>query len=433
MPCLVGPVDAEVEARHWASSGAMALTGLADGPPLVPAGSTASHLAQLAGVLADRTDRLGRAVAVDGPALLGERAAIAGFGRRGPVTVGGAGHMTAAADGWLAVNLARPDDLALVPAWLGEAVDPADWPAVRAAVAVRSVADLVARAALVGLPVAPIAVAGPAHDDRTQDDDRRIGASPATVTTKDRWSGTPGGLDGRGLVLDLSSLWAGPLCASLLGLAELAVVKIEHPGRPDGARRGPRRFFDLMNAGKQSLGLDLRRRDDRAVFDALLARAAVVVESARPRVWEHLGVDPAAAASNGTVWLSITGYGRTGAWSNRPAFGDDAAVAGGLVVGPGVAGVDAPPVFVADAVADPIGGLVGAVLVAGCLLAGRGAVVDLALRDAVAWVRGPTGAGVATASARPDLVAAPPRTRVPTGGAADLDAHGRALRQVAAR
>ena len=59
-------------------------------------------------------------------------------------------------------------------------------------------------------------------------------------------------------MVELGSLWAAPLCGSLLAAAGADVVKVESIGRPDGARRGPPAFFDLLNGGKRSVALDLR-------------------------------------------------------------------------------------------------------------------------------------------------------------------------------
>src|SRR4051812_29582151 len=101
----------------------MALTGREDGPPLVAAPGLASAMATWAGELRTATGTLGRAVAVDGPALLGERAALAGLTRHGDRSAGGATRLLPAADGWLAVALARPDDVAALAAWLERPVD----------------------------------------------------------------------------------------------------------------------------------------------------------------------------------------------------------------------------------------------------------------------------------------------------------------------
>ena len=70
-------------------------------------------------------------------------------------------------------------------------------------------------------------------------------------------------------MVDLSALWAGPLCGDLLARAGASVVKVESTQRPDGARRGSRAFFDLLNGRKRSVALDLRSREGvRVLHDA---------------------------------------------------------------------------------------------------------------------------------------------------------------------
>jgi crotonobetainyl-CoA:carnitine CoA-transferase CaiB-like acyl-CoA transferase len=217
-------------------------------------------------------------------------------------------------------------------------------------------------------------------------------------------------------VIDLSALWAGPLCAGILAAAGAAVVKVESPSRPDGARRGPRLFFDLLNAGKRSACVDLRSD----LFRALVERADVVVESSRPRVMESLGIDPAALVRDrGVTWVSITGYGRTGPWRDRVAFGDDAAAAGGACALVGDDG--GPPLICADAFADPVAGLHAAAAALACLVGGRGALVDVALRRVVTSVFADAGTRRA-GRASPGLVAAPPRARPVTGSGPELGA-----------
>jgi hypothetical protein len=296
---------------------------------------------------------------VDPLPLLAERARAAGFTRSGSTTCGGAGRLLAAADGWVAVNLARDDDIASVPAWL-ELDQPSDdpWATVTAAVCRRSTAELVDRARLLGMPVASVGEVEPP-------------ASPTTVTRV----GDAPALDRRPLVVDLSSLWAGPLCTRLLADRGADVVKVESSTRPDGARRGPRAFFDRLHAGKRFVRLDLRSPELRA----LLEQADVVVEGSRARALRQLGIH--AEELRPRVWLSITGYGRE---VDRVAFGDDAAAAGGLV-----AFDDAGPCFVADAVADPLTGIAGAAAVIAALATGGRWIVDAPLAAAAAHVAGP--------------------------------------------
>src|SRR5690606_31258969 len=115
------------------------------------------------------------------------------------------------------------------------------------------------------------------------------------------------------LVIDLSSLWAGPLCGQLLSETGARVIKVESTARPDGARRGNAAFFDLMNGGKESLVLDLSAQQGREQLLALLKRADIIIESTRPRALEHMGIfaTDVLAANPGAVWLAISGYGRS--------------------------------------------------------------------------------------------------------------------------
>ncbi len=95
------------------------LTGRSDGPPLGPPAPLVANADRIAARLGTVTAAIGQRVDVDPLVLLTERAAIAGLGRRGERSCGGSAHLVAAEDGWLAVSLAREDDVELVPAWLG--------------------------------------------------------------------------------------------------------------------------------------------------------------------------------------------------------------------------------------------------------------------------------------------------------------------------
>ena len=92
--------------------------------------------------------------------------------------------------------------------------------------------------------------------------------------------------------------------------------------------------------------------------------------------------DMLAAASGPSIWVSITGYGRP---HERVAFGDDAAVAGGLVA----LDETGDPYFVADAVADPLAGVVAASAVVECAKAGGRWLVDVSMAAVSAAVIGP--------------------------------------------
>ena len=216
------------------------------------------------------------------------------------------------------------------------------------------------------------------------------------------------------VVADLSGLWAGPLCGSLLADAGAQVVKVESTGRPDGARRGPAPFFDLLNAGKRAVALDLTTDAGRSTLRRVLERVDVVIEASRPRALEQLGIHALDVLTSGRprVWVSITGHGRGPGARDRVGFGDDAAVAGGLVAWDGD-----EPFFCADAVADPASGLVAAAAVLDAIASGGSWLVDVAMAGVAAWLAGPTLAVPA------GTVAAPPATwRRARGAGPDLGA-----------
>jgi hypothetical protein len=398
----------------------MALTGPADASPVVAprdlAGCARGAIEALATLAGDRW-----LASIDGAALLGERAALAGLGRRGTISPGGACRLLPAASGWIAINLPRDDDLATVPAWLGEAVRGDPWDFVAERVARRPARMLVRRARLLGL-AAGEAVPPPQHARRWC---RTARCAPPIRRPPGR---AP-------LVVDLSSLWAGPLATHLLGLAGAHVIKVESVGRPDGARRGAPAFFDLLNADKASVALDLRSPADRTRLRALIASSDIVVESARPRALAQLGIDARdmVATARGLTWVSITGYGRVGRGANWIAFGDDAAVAAGLATATGAPGT---PLFCADAIADPLAGMHAAVAAFASWQAGGGQLIDVALRDVVAHtlaygpraphspveVRAQSGGGWEVVAGGERHTVAPPRARRPAGTARPLGA-----------
>jgi CoA-transferase family III len=379
----------------WASSGALSLTGPPDGPPLGPPSDLLPRLAEVVSILS-------RWVAVDPLSALTARAAIAGLTRGGRVSCGGGTRLLPTADGWLAVSLARPDDVDLIPAWLGTdspAGDP--WPVVRDAAARAATEELVARGVLLGLPIAAL----PPDPPPALRPPEPLAPLPHRATRLgDARPAGPGDV----LVVELASLWAGPLCGSLLARAGARVVKVESSRRPDGARLGPGAFFDLLNAGKRSVALDVATSQGRDDLATLIAGADVVIEGSRPRALAQLGIDPTTAGTR--VWVSITGHGRTGPGADRVAFGDDAAVAGGLVAWDGPR-----PYFCADAVADPATGLVAAAACVDALAAGGRWLLDVAMAGVAADLAGPT-LPVPAGTPAPPPVAPPPPGRAPALG-----------------
>jgi hypothetical protein len=376
----------DFRAERWAQSGAMALTGLPAHPLGPPDG------------LVEGIDRLARSFpGLDALALLGERAALMGLWRRGATSCGGSCRLLPSGSGFMAVSLPRAEDMEAVPAWLELDEVPQSAPAMWSTVASHllriDAIQLLARAQLLGLPVA------------------LVGESAATAgVLRSSVGAAPPRTDLSGLVVvDLSALWAGPLCGNLLDRSGATVIKVESTERPDGARRGPRAFFDLLNGGKRSVALDLRSRDGVRILHALVRQADVVIEASRPRALAQFGLDGRDLLREGgpQVWISITGYGRFGAAANRVAFGDDAAAAGGLVVWR-----DGIPLFCADAAADPLTGLAAADACVRALAEGGRWFLDLSMSAVSAEVAGPNlpvpqKLAVAQPHARPVQVPAP--------------------------
>jgi crotonobetainyl-CoA:carnitine CoA-transferase CaiB-like acyl-CoA transferase len=383
----------------WAASGAMALTGRAGGPPLGPPDRLVSRLTAVADLIRDRSAGLGDEVRLDPLALLGERAAIAGLRRRGATSCGGATRLVRAADGWVAVSLVRPSDVELLPAWLGidAATDVADtaadadraetaagtatWSRVAAEIGRHAAASVAERAWLLGLPVGVLPTEPVTHPTAPAP----LAPLPVNATSLGGPAPGPASLAGT-TVVDLSSLWAGPLCGSVLRLAGARVVKVESTRRPDGSRRGPSEFFHLLNGGKHGVALDLTSAEGWSTLRRLVTRADVVIEGSRPRALEQAGLHAAQliAAGGPRVWLSITGHGRTGPGRDRIAFGDDAAVSGGLV-----AADEHGPCFCADAIADPVTGLVAAAAALDALAAGGRWLLDASLSGVASYLAGP--------------------------------------------
>ncbi|MGI9622243.1 MAG: CoA transferase [Acidimicrobiales bacterium] len=336
------------------------------------------RLEAVVGVVDELTARLGGPRG--GPTALSlvvERAQMMGLVGGGTVSAGGATRMVRAGDGWVAASLPRPDDLRSVDALVGRPVgdagnDNTPWEVLRSHASGMTVRELELNAELLGMAVTGVAAGWDADDQRAA---RGTEAPvPYLVSRSREWS-----VEGVPLVVDLTSLWAGPLLGWYLGRAGAHVVKIESRDRPDGARQGQPGFWRRLNATKQVVELDMGSAVGQAELRGWVERADIVLEASRPRAMQGFGIQPGDHIEAGGIWCSITGYGRTGPWSNRVAFGDDAAAAGGLTTF-----VDGEPWFIGDATADPIAGVTATAGVLALWNESSGGMVDVAMRDAVA-------------------------------------------------
>ena len=196
-------------------------------------------------------------------------------------------------------------------------------------------------------------------------------------------------------VLDLTRVLSGPYCTMLLADMGARVIKVEQPGKGDDTRawgppfvNGESAYFMSINRNKESVTLDFKRPEGRAVLDRLVARADVLVENFRPGTLTKLGLgyEALAAAHPHLVYCSVSGFGQTGPRSREPGYDAVIQAEGGLmsITGPG----DGPPYRLGVAIADVVSGMFAAYGVAMALFArertGRGQQVDLAMLDAVA-------------------------------------------------
>src|SRR5207249_5346784 len=196
-------------------------------------------------------------------------------------------------------------------------------------------------------------------------------------------------------VLDLTRVLAGPYCTMLLADMGARVIKIEQPGRGDDTRgwgppfvEGESAYFLSINRNKESVTLDFKRPEGRAILDRLIATSDVLVENFRPGTLAKLGLDyqTLAASHPRLVYASISGFGHTGPRSGEAGYDAVMQGEGGLMSITGAA--DGPPFRLGVAIADIVSGMFAAQGITLALYArertGRGQAVDIAMLDSVA-------------------------------------------------
>jgi crotonobetainyl-CoA:carnitine CoA-transferase CaiB-like acyl-CoA transferase len=196
-------------------------------------------------------------------------------------------------------------------------------------------------------------------------------------------------------VLDLTRVLSGPYCTMLLADMGARVIKVEQPGKGDDTRAwGPpflgseSAYFLSINRNKESLTLDFKHPEGRALLDRLVDAADVMVENFRPGTLARLGLDYAslAPAHPRLIYASISGFGQTGPRRNEPGYDAVMQGEGGLMSITGAA--DGPPFRLGVAIADIVSGVFAAYGVVAALFAreqtGRGQLVDVAMLDSVA-------------------------------------------------
>jgi len=193
-------------------------------------------------------------------------------------------------------------------------------------------------------------------------------------------------------ILDLSTIIAGPFSTLPLGDLGAEVIKIEKPGTGDGARGMPPHYYEgesvyfiAFNRNKKSLILDLSSERGKQAFHDLVKKSDVVVDNYRPGVIQKLGIDyeSLCRVNPRIICCSITGYGQTGPFKDRPAFDIAVQARGGILSFTGEPG--RRPVRMGVPMGDLAGGMFATQGILAALYqrekTGRGQKIDISMLD----------------------------------------------------
>jgi len=196
------------------------------------------------------------------------------------------------------------------------------------------------------------------------------------------------------LVLDLTRAVTGPFCTMTLADLGARVIKVEEPGTGDETRHwgppfvdGESAYFLGVNRGKESIELNLKEPRDLEIARRLAAKADVVIENFRPGVADRLGVgyEQLRAANPKLIYASISGFGQTGPFREKPGYDLLAQALSGfmrLSASPG-----GPPVKAGFPVADILAGMFAGQAILAALYrrqrTGEGAYVEIALLESI--------------------------------------------------
>jgi crotonobetainyl-CoA:carnitine CoA-transferase CaiB-like acyl-CoA transferase len=202
-------------------------------------------------------------------------------------------------------------------------------------------------------------------------------------------------------VLDISTVYAAPITAMLLGDYGADVIKVEHPrgdpARSHGANKdGHGLWWKVISRNKRCVTLNLGTAEGQQILRDLVVDADVLVENFRPGVLEKWGLGPEQLHSlnPGLIMLRVTGFGQTGPYARQRAFGTLAEAMSGFAHQTG--DEDGPPTLPPFGLADGVTGIAGAFAVMTALYHratpegdGRGQVIDLSLLEPLVGILGP--------------------------------------------
>lgn len=200
-------------------------------------------------------------------------------------------------------------------------------------------------------------------------------------------------------VIDASTLFAGPLAATILGDFGADVIKVEHPrGDPvrhhGHERNGVNLWWKMLGRNKRNASIDLSRRQGQELMLRLVQSTDVLIENFRPGTLERWNLSPTRLmeVNPGLVLARVTGFGQFGPYASRPGFGTLAESMSGFAAITGQP--DGPPTLPPFGLADGIAALAAANAIQMCLYhrdvgGGTGQVVDLAIIEPILSILGP--------------------------------------------
>ena len=182
-------------------------------------------------------------------------------------------------------------------------------------------------------------------------------------------------------LVDFSMFVPGPFCSAILADLGAEVIKVEPPKGDPGRSYVPVQF-DTENRNKRSIAIDLKSSQSREVVERLVKQTGVVIEGFRPGVAKRLGIDYDTLKQHNDrlIYCSISGYGQTGPWRERPGHDVNYVAAAGGLAFPGQ--WLRPPVRSSLPIADMGGGTFAAIAVLAAVHEGKGAYLDLSLFEA---------------------------------------------------
>lgn len=198
-------------------------------------------------------------------------------------------------------------------------------------------------------------------------------------------------------VLDLSTLFAGPMIATLLGDHGAEVIKVEHPRGDDARRWGASKedvslFWKVLSRNKKCISVNLNEQEGQEIIKKLIKDADVLIENFRPGRMEKwgLGWDEVSKINDRLIMARVTGFGQSGPYSSFAGFGTLAEAMSGFAHITGE--TNRPPTLPPFGLADGISGITGAFAVASALYkreqTNKGECIDLALYESLMWILG---------------------------------------------